>query len=89
MNNKFLVIGSNSFSGAQFIDYLLEKNQKVMGVSRSEELNPVFLPYTNSKNLSNYQFHQIDINSSNWSNGIYLLKLECNKGSIVKKLVKE
>ena len=63
MNNKFLVIGSNSFSGAQFIDYLLEKNQKVMGVSRSEELNPVFLPYTNSKNLSNYQFHQIDINS--------------------------
>ena len=34
-----------------------------MGVSRSEELNPVFLPYTNSQNLSNYQFHQININS--------------------------
>jgi len=63
MNNKFLVIGSNSFSGAQFIDYLLENNQEVMGVSRSGELNPVFLPYTNSPNLSNYQFHQIDINS--------------------------
>jgi dTDP-glucose 4,6-dehydratase len=63
MNNKFLVIGSNSFSGAQFIDYLLEKNQEVMGVSRSEELNPVFLPYKNSKNLLNYKFHQIDINS--------------------------
>jgi dTDP-glucose 4,6-dehydratase len=63
MNNKFLVIGSNSFSGAQFIDYLLEKNQEVMGVSRSEELNPVFLPYKNSQNLLNYKFHQIDINS--------------------------
>lgn len=63
MNNKFLVIGSNSFSGAQFVDYLLENNQKVMGVSRSKELNPVFLPYKNSQNLSHYQFHQIDINS--------------------------
>ena len=63
MNNKFLVIGSNSFSGAQFIDYLLENNQRVMGVSRSEKLNPVFLPYTSSHNLSNYQFHQIDINT--------------------------
>jgi len=63
MNNKFLVIGSNSFSGAQFIDYLLEKNQEVMGVSRSEELNPVFLPYKNSQNLLHYKFHQIDINS--------------------------
>ena len=63
MNNKFLVIGSNSFSGAQFIDYLLEHGQEVMGVSRSNELNPVFLPYTSSQNLGNYQFHQIDINN--------------------------
>jgi len=62
MNNKFLVIGSNSFSGAQFIDYLLENNHEVMGVSRSEELSPVFLPYKKSRNFSNYQFHQIDIN---------------------------
>jgi len=62
MNNKFLVIGSNSFSGAQFIDYLLDNNQEVMGVSRSEELNPVFLPYTNSQNLSHCRFYQIDIN---------------------------
>ncbi len=61
--NKFLVIGSNSFSGAQFIDYLLENKQDVMGVSRSKELNPVFLPYTNSADISNYQFYQIDINS--------------------------
>ncbi len=61
--NKFLVIGSNSFSGSQFIDYLLENKQDVMGVSRSKELNPVFLPYTNSADISNYQFYQIDINS--------------------------
>ena len=62
MNNKFLVIGSNSFSGAQFIDYLLDHGQEVMGVSRSNELNRVFLPYLNSQNLRQYQFHQIDIN---------------------------
>lgn len=63
MNNKFLIIGSNSFSGAQFINYLLDNGQEVMGVSRSGELNPVFLPYANSINLSNYQFYQIDINT--------------------------
>jgi dTDP-glucose 4,6-dehydratase len=63
MSNKFLIIGSNSFSGAQFIDYLLDNKQKVMGVSRSNPLNPVFLPYKNSQNLNLFQFHQIDINS--------------------------
>lgn len=62
MNNKFLIIGSNSFSGAQFINYLLDNGQEVMGVSRSGELNSVFLPYVNSTNISNYQFCQIDIN---------------------------
>lgn len=63
INNKFLVIGSNSFSGAQFIDYLLMNNQYVFGVSRSNEINPVFLPYKNSPNLKNFQFRQIDINN--------------------------
>ena len=63
MNNKFLVIGSNSFSGAQFINYLLDNGQEIMGVSRSNELDSVFLPYKNSQNLDNYEFHQIDINS--------------------------
>jgi dTDP-glucose 4,6-dehydratase len=63
MSNKFLVIGSNSFSGAQFIDYLLNNKQRVMGVSRSKPLNPVFLSYKNSQNLNLFQFHQIDINN--------------------------
>lgn len=63
MNNKFLIIGSNSFSGAQFINYLLDNEQEVLGISRSAELNSVFLPYANSTNLSKYQFRQIDINS--------------------------
>jgi dTDP-glucose 4,6-dehydratase len=62
MSNKFLVIGSNSFSGAQFIKYLLENSNDVIGVSRSKEINDVYLPYKwNSKN-ANFKFYPIDIN---------------------------
>ena len=39
-----LVIGSNSFSGANFVNFILNKKIKVIGVSRSKELNKVFLP---------------------------------------------
>jgi len=62
MHDNFLVIGSNSFSGANFISRLLENEYEVMGVSRSEQINSVFLPYSTSLNLSHFQFHQININ---------------------------
>ena len=62
MHDNFLVIGSNSFSGANFISRLLENEYEVMGVSRSEQINSVFLPYSTSLNLSYFQFHQININ---------------------------
>lgn len=62
MKKKFLVIGSNSFSGAQFIKYLLQQNCDVTGVSRSDELNKVFLPYKDLSNQSDFRFVQIDIN---------------------------
>ena len=58
----FLVIGSNSFSGSQFIRFLLEKNHEVIGVSRSSEINTVYLPYISSKNKNLFNFIQIDIN---------------------------
>lgn len=63
MTDRFLVIGSNSFSGAHFIQNLLEQGFEVIGVSRSKELNSVFLPYkwrVNSK--AQFQYHQIDLN---------------------------
>ena len=63
MNNKFLVIGSNSFSGSQFIKYLLEKGNKVIGVSRSEEINSVFLPYKWGIINGEFKFYTIDINN--------------------------
>lgn len=63
MTDRFLVIGSNSFSGSHFIQYLLEQGYDVVGVSRSPELHSVFLPYKwNSSAYKRFQFHQIDLN---------------------------
>lgn len=62
MKNRFLIIGSNSFSGAQFIKYLLQNDFEVVGISRSEEINAVYLPYKWEKLKGNFRFHQIDIN---------------------------
>ena len=62
--NKFLVIGSNSFSGSNFINYLLKKKHKVIGISRSKEINKVFLPYKNSRNKDLFNFKRIDINKN-------------------------
>jgi dTDP-glucose 4,6-dehydratase len=59
---KTLVIGSNSFSGAQFVSYLLDQGHEVVGVSRSPEPNPVFLPYRWGGKDAGFRFQQIDIN---------------------------
>lgn len=59
---KVLVIGSNSFSGGDFIDLLLEtKEYHVMGVSRSLEKSDLFLPYKKKKSAQ-FSFQQIDLN---------------------------
>jgi dTDP-glucose 4,6-dehydratase len=61
--SRFLVIGSNSFSGASFIKHLLENEHDVIGISRSEELNKVYLPYSWGESIiQNFKFEQIDIN---------------------------
>ena len=62
MKKRFLVIGSNSFSGAYFVKYLLDRGDEVLGVSRSAEPNEVFLPYKWDAYEGNFSFHQIDIN---------------------------
>lgn len=59
---KVLVIGSNSFSGSDFVDLLLEKGEyQVMGISRSPEKSALFLPYKRHGS-EHFSFHQIDIN---------------------------
>ena len=43
---KIMVIGSNSFSGSDFIDLLLGDGQnEVIGISRSPEKSALFLPF--------------------------------------------
>jgi dTDP-glucose 4,6-dehydratase len=62
MTHRFLVIGSNSFSGAHFCRYLLMRDHGVMGVSRSPEPNSVFLPYRWLLDQTGFRFEQIDLN---------------------------
>ena len=60
---KIIVIGSNCFSGASFVNYVLDENPqaKVIGISRSAEYNDVFLPYKNN-NSDRFTFHCLDLN---------------------------
>ena len=65
MSQRFLVIGSNSFSGAYFVKHLLDVGSlgsTVIGVSRSAEPHRVYLPYRWSDDTSRFSFRQIDIN---------------------------
>jgi dTDP-glucose 4,6-dehydratase len=61
---KILVIGSNSYTGAAFIDHALSEGHEVIGVSRSDELNPVFLPYRwgPPERLQKFSFLRMDLN---------------------------
>ena len=60
---KIVVLGSNSFSGQDFVDLLLDDPAlQVIGVSRSEEKSPTFLQYRRRTDLSRYRFAQLDMN---------------------------
>ncbi|MBI3035990.1 GDP-mannose 4,6-dehydratase [Candidatus Woesearchaeota archaeon] len=61
--SKVVVIGSNSFSGSHFIDFLLEKTKyEILGISRSPEKSSLFLPYKRNKNSKRFAFYQLDLN---------------------------
>ncbi|MCK9918528.1 GDP-mannose 4,6-dehydratase [Microbacteriaceae bacterium K1510] len=59
---KFLVLGSNSFSGATFVDYLAEQGHDVVATSRSDEPHEAMLPYKWQKRPGNVRFQRVDIN---------------------------
>jgi len=60
---RIVVIGSNSFSGSDFIDLLLEdEGNEVTGISRSPEKSAVFLPYKRHR-AADFTFHQLDLNT--------------------------
>jgi dTDP-glucose 4,6-dehydratase len=58
----YAVIGSNSFSGSDFIDLLLESPENdVIGISRSAEKTALFLRYKRHLN-PRFRFYQMDLN---------------------------
>ena len=63
MKIRFLIIGSNSFTGSHFVNFCLNKKHKIIGVSRSKELQDFFLEYKNNVNLKkNFIFFKLDLN---------------------------
>jgi dTDP-glucose 4,6-dehydratase len=60
MKNIF-VIGSNSFSGASFVNFSLKQGARITGTSRSAEPIDAMLPYK-WKDHSQFSFHQLDLN---------------------------
>lgn len=62
MKRKIVVIGSNSFSGSDFINYLLDDSQnQVIGISRSPEKSGAFLPYK-QHGKAHFKFYRYDLN---------------------------
>ncbi|PCI31320.1 MAG: dTDP-glucose 4,6-dehydratase [Elusimicrobia bacterium] len=59
--NRILVIGSNSFSGASFIRYVLNKDATVVGISRSPEPADAMLPYRWDDH-KRFRFEAMDLN---------------------------
>jgi len=62
MTAKYLVIGSNSFSGASFVDHLLSRGLDVIGTSRSAEVAAPFRIYGWQRRPGSFRFEQIDLN---------------------------
>jgi dTDP-glucose 4,6-dehydratase len=58
-----MVLGSNAFSGQDFVDLLLDDPiAEVAGVSRSGHYPAFRLRYAERGDLSRFQFHQLDMN---------------------------
>lgn len=60
---KLVVLGANSFSGQDFVDFALDQpDVEVIGVSRSPERSVTFLKYKERDDLSRYRYMQFDMN---------------------------
>jgi len=61
---KIVVIGSNSFSGQDFVDLLLDHADiTAIGISRSPERPAPFLRYRQREDLSRFRFQRFDMNA--------------------------
>src|SRR5258708_1202521 len=62
VQEKYLILGSNSFSGATFADFLAADGHDVVATSRSDEPHQAFLPYKWQKRPGRVRFKRIDLN---------------------------
>lgn len=61
----YLILGSNSFSGSSFINYVLNNtNSKIVAVSRSNEYDKSLLTYKNNKEYFRVDFYEFDLNKN-------------------------
>ena len=61
---KYVVIGSNAFSGQDFVDLILDDPRRhVIGLSRSAEKPGFMLRYRGHRNAANFRFAQLDMNT--------------------------
>ena len=57
------MLGSNSFSGASFIERALTNENSVIGMSRSVEAQIPFKPYARKTTSENFHFYNVDLNN--------------------------
>lgn len=63
---KFVVIGSNSFSGSHFVSRLIDEKHQILGFSRSAEYDKVFTPYSWKKDRNDFIFVKADVNKDHF-----------------------
>src|SRR5437870_3490419 len=61
---SYFILGSTSFAGSSFINYLLDHGEQIIGVSRSNEPHPVMQPYFDNPNKSAFTHYQFDLNNN-------------------------
>jgi dTDP-glucose 4,6-dehydratase len=59
---KFVVLGSNSFSGSHFVSRLITAKHEILGISRSLENDKVFTPYSRKESVTGFTFVKADLN---------------------------
>ena len=63
--SRILVIASNSFTGAHFINHSLQEGHQLIGISRSEEYSSVMLPYLYEKDINqSFSFNKLNVNNN-------------------------
>src|SRR5581483_11138862 len=73
---KCVVIGSNAFSGQDFVDLLLsETDWQVIGVSRAPERPDFLLRYSSNPERARFQFRRADLNAD-WADLLDMLDRE-------------